>query len=178
MTNNKQKKENKKGGSFEYAKQFNYPLSPCYHQNGKSIFKAGWHSGGSQCNNELSVSQMGVIDKPLVSKPNPSQTAWSQRYNCGATTGGMKLPNYIKEKQKYLNNQIIENIKNNVETKKTLTIKGKKENGHFDLEITYKKNNEKPYHLSVSSKKNNNKTHNYKSWNTLKRKLHEFELKN
>ena len=91
-------KKSKKGGAFEYAKQFDYPLSPCYQQNGKSIFKAGWHSGGSKCGAQPSVAEMGIKDTPLTGKVSPSEIAWDSRYKCGAMAGGSVLNNFLEQK--------------------------------------------------------------------------------
>ena len=73
----------KSGGSFAYTSQFTNTLSPCYNPTGqKEIPKLGWHAGGAnvKCDNEPTVAEMGVIDKPCSSTPSSSEIAWDVRY--------------------------------------------------------------------------------------------------
>jgi len=110
------KKSKSKGGAFAYTQQFDTPLSPCYNPSGnKQIPKLGWHSGGSSCDTEPSVSAMGIIDTPLNKEPSSSELAWSKRYECptglSKMTGGNNLNKLSQEfRQNYLKSvkQLIE----------------------------------------------------------------------
>lgn len=174
-------KKSKKGGAFEYAKMFDQPLSPCYHQNGKSIFKAGWHAGGSKmtCNSQPSVSQMGIKNTPLNNQPSPSLVAWDSRYTCGKMAGGSNLNNFLEKEtigNKKVFNKLKEIINENAKNK-TLILKGSKNNDKFTLTVFYQKNNEKPFKLTIQK---NNETdvnsNDYKNINTLKNRLNTFVL--
>lgn len=172
-------KKSKKGGAFEYAKQFDYPLSPCYNQNGKSIFKAGWHSGGSKCGSEPSVADMGIKNTPLSNKVSPSEIAWDSRYKCGAMAGGSALDKFLEQKT-ISNKNVFNKLKEivNKDTKsKTLILKGLKNNDKFTLTVFYQKNNEKPFKLTVQKNNENNiNSNDYKNINTLKNRLNTFVL--
>ena len=174
-------KKSKKGGAFEYAKMFDQPLSPCYQQNGKSIFKAGWHSGGSKmtCNSQPSVSEMGIKNTPLNNQPSPSLVAWDSRYSCGKMAGGSTLNNFLEKEtigNKKVFNKLKEIINENAKSK-TLILKGSKNNDKFTLTVFYQKNNEKPFKLTIQK---NNETdvnsNDYKNINTLKNRLNTFVL--
>lgn len=172
-------KNSKKGGAFEYAKQFNNPLSPCYQQNGKSVFKAGWHSGGSKCGAQPSVADMGIRNTPLNNQPSPSLVAWDSRYSCGKMAGGSILNNFL-EKHAVSNKNVLGKLKdiiNENANSKTLILKGSKNNDKFTLTVLYKKNNENPFRLTILKNNENNVTSNeYKNISSLKRKLNGFVL--
>ena len=101
------RKNSKKGGStMEYTKLFKYPLSPCYKPSTKP---AGWHSGGGNCIKNLSVAEMGIVDKPGYTKQSASEIAWDARYSC---------PDATKQKGGFTVNEIVNNrIKNNTTIK-------------------------------------------------------------
>ena len=109
------KRSNKKGGAFEYAKMFDFPLSPCYKPTGKpEIPRAGWHAGGgAACDAEPSVAKMGIVDKPACSNPTASELAWDNRYTEPKMSGGDNNNNNNSNKNNKSNNN-----KNNNNSKK------------------------------------------------------------
>ena len=119
------KKSNlKKGGAFAYVDQFDYPLSPCYHPKNKPpIPKLGWHSGGSSCLNNPSVSQMGIINKPSCLQPNPSEIAWNNRFSCptkpmnGGNNHNFSVEEIVNNNSKPSNNNKTNNNRKNNNTK-------------------------------------------------------------
>ena len=110
------KRSNKKGGAFEYAKMFDFPLSPCYKPAGKpEIPRAGWHAGGgAACDAEPSVAKMGIVDKPACSNPTASELAWDNRYTEPKMSGGDNNNNNSNKNKNNNSN----NNKNNNNSKK------------------------------------------------------------
>ena len=132
------RKNSKKGGSkMEYTKLLKYPLSPCYIPPAQP---AGWHSGGGSCIKNLSVSEMGIVDKPSCSKPNPSEIAWDARYTCPDT----------KQKGGFTVNEIVNNRINNNTTRKN--------NGNANNNTTRKNNGNATN--NTTRKNNGNATNN------------------
>ena len=158
----RKEKSKKKGGSFAYVDQYDYPLSPCYKPKGQPpIPKLGWHSGGS-CINNKTVSQMGINDKPESNMPSPSEIAWDNRYNC---------PKSLKMNggnNNFSVNELVQNNKNN-----------RKNNNTTELV----KNNRKNNNTTELVKNNttelvNNENRNENLINKLKRLVNENSEKN
>lgn len=117
----------KRGGSkMGYTKQFDL-LSPCYKEGeqrasdfriggakakptkkGKSSIKkrkSSKQKGGSSCGASMSVSEMGVVDKPPASLPKSySQDAFLERYSNNVMKGGAGENNVVNTNTKPLGN--------------------------------------------------------------------------
>ena len=108
------RKSNKTGGSFAYVEQFNKTenLSPCYNKN--STPKLGWHAGGSSCNSNLTVKEMGVVDTPPSNKPTASVLAWDNRYSQNGGNILKKINSNLHKKSSALSIEASKNGKNKI----------------------------------------------------------------
>jgi len=144
------KSSKKKGGAFAYEKQFDFPLSPCYKPKGQpEIPRLGWHAGGgASCDAEPTVSQMGVIDKPLNNLPSASELAWDNRYTQPKMLrGGDNTNSNIIKKF----NETFTSI-NDVQA---LRINANKGDEKYKMVIIYNPKFDKKYVLSIASKNSN-----------------------
>jgi len=170
------RKSVKKGGAFAYADQFNFPLSPCYKPKGQpEIPRAGWHAGGGApgCDAEPSVSQMGIVDKPLCKELTGSEQAWDNRY--GPMKGGdnnesgnnnnnnnMKKLNesfsMSNNKQNFLA-ELQKHVSENTEKKPMVfSLKGDKNGNEHKITVIYNPESADKKFLMVVNKNNNNTT--------------------
>lgn len=187
------RKSVKKGGAFAYADQFNFPLSPCYKPKGQpEIPRAGWHAGGGgpSCDAEPSVSQMGVIDKPLCNEPTGSEQAWDNRFGpmkggdnneSGNNNNKMKKLNESfsmqNNKQNFLMN-LQKHISENTEKKPMVfSMKGEKNGVEHKITVIYSPEKEEKKFLMVVNKNNNNTSFcERNSVNSIMNKVKDYKI--
>lgn len=165
------KKSSKKSGgaTFGYVDQFNFPLSPCYKPPGQpEIPRKGWHAGGAACDNQPTVSEMGIVDKPACNEPSASELAWPNRYSC--PKADLRVQNGGSKKiLSKLNNSLKNNQKTSVISINAL--KGGKE------KIINIVNSDEKFVVSMTDKESNKSSFfETKSLDELSKKLEKYSL--